>query len=183
MCDRISSTVGGEQMKTYSVKQIAEMLDTNPETVRRWIRDNKLKAVQISRKDGNIVSEDDLQRFLRATPKYLPKFATGLAVISPGVGIATFAGSLIASALLSVYNGKNDYDTRVLPADLKQYLSENIQKLKSTVQQKQELILQTQREIEEIQKQIDQNQYLIDHDEIIKEAVKSVIETTINKEE
>ncbi|NLC74908.1 MAG: helix-turn-helix domain-containing protein, partial [Clostridiales bacterium] len=24
-------------MKTYSVKQIAEMLNTNPETVRRWI--------------------------------------------------------------------------------------------------------------------------------------------------
>lgn len=26
-------------MKTYTVKEISEMLNTNPETVRRWIRD------------------------------------------------------------------------------------------------------------------------------------------------
>ena len=32
-------------MKTYSVKDIADMLNTNPETVRRWIRAGKLKAV------------------------------------------------------------------------------------------------------------------------------------------
>ena len=41
-------------MKTYSVKDIADMLNTNPETVRRWIRAGKLKAHQTSRKDGNI---------------------------------------------------------------------------------------------------------------------------------
>ena len=29
-------------MKSYNVKEIAEMLNTNPETVRRWIRDKKL---------------------------------------------------------------------------------------------------------------------------------------------
>ena len=31
-------------MKTYSVKEIADLLNTNPETVRRWIRDKKLEA-------------------------------------------------------------------------------------------------------------------------------------------
>lgn len=64
-------------MKTYSVKQIAEMLSTNPETVRRWIRDDKLKAVQVSRKDGNLVTEAELERFLKATPKYFSKFSAG----------------------------------------------------------------------------------------------------------
>ena len=44
-------------MKTYSVKQIAEMLGTNPETVRRWIRGDKMKAVQVSRKGGNVITE------------------------------------------------------------------------------------------------------------------------------
>ena len=29
-------------MESYSVKQIAEMLNTQPETVRRWIRNGKL---------------------------------------------------------------------------------------------------------------------------------------------
>lgn len=82
-------------MKTYSVKQIAHMLDTNPETVRRWIRDDKLKAVQVSRKDGNIVTEDELQRFLKATPKYLPKFTANAVAVSPAMGIATLAGGIM----------------------------------------------------------------------------------------
>ena len=64
-------------MKTYSVKQIAEMLGTNPETVRRWIRDDKLKAIQVSRKDGNIVTEVELGRFINATPKYVSKLTFG----------------------------------------------------------------------------------------------------------
>lgn len=37
-------------MKTYSVKEIAEMLNANPETVRRWIRDKKLNATIESKK-------------------------------------------------------------------------------------------------------------------------------------
>ena len=37
-------------MDTYSVKEIADMLNTNPETVRRWIRSGKLEAIQESRK-------------------------------------------------------------------------------------------------------------------------------------
>ncbi|WP_405593842.1 helix-turn-helix domain-containing protein [Sellimonas catena] len=50
--------------KTYSVKDIADMLQTNPETVRRWIRAGKLKADQTSRKDGNVVREDELYKYL-----------------------------------------------------------------------------------------------------------------------
>jgi len=37
-------------MDTYSVREIADMLNTNPETVRRWIRPGKLEAIQESRK-------------------------------------------------------------------------------------------------------------------------------------
>ena len=57
-------------MKMYSVKEISEMLDANPETVRRWIRAGKLKADQYSRKDGNMVQEDELYKYLRSTSKY-----------------------------------------------------------------------------------------------------------------
>lgn len=39
-------------MKSYNVKEIAEMLNTNPETVRRWIRDKKLDATIVSKKGG-----------------------------------------------------------------------------------------------------------------------------------
>ena len=51
-------------MKMYSVKEISEMLDANPETVRRWIRAGKLKADQYSRKDGNMVQEEEWLRLI-----------------------------------------------------------------------------------------------------------------------
>lgn len=37
-------------MKTYTVKEISEMLNTNPETVRRWIYNKKLAATIESKK-------------------------------------------------------------------------------------------------------------------------------------
>lgn len=55
-------------MANYSVKQIAEMLDTNPETVRRWIRAGRLESSQASKKEGNVVSEEALKTFLERTP-------------------------------------------------------------------------------------------------------------------
>ena len=61
---------GGIAMDTYSVKEIADMLNTNPETVRRWIRSGKLEAIQESRKGGNVVTKSMLDAFLKASPKY-----------------------------------------------------------------------------------------------------------------
>ena len=58
-------------MKTYSVKEIAEMLNTNPETVRRWIREKKLDATIKSKKSGHIIYESSLQSFLKSSPKYI----------------------------------------------------------------------------------------------------------------
>ena len=113
-------------MTTYSVKQIAEMLNTKPETVRRWIRDEKLKAVQVSRKDGNVITDAELQRFLKATPKYIPKFTAGLTAISPAVGIATLAGSIVAGVVMGYLEEKSEVDVRVLPEDFKKYLQTSI---------------------------------------------------------
>ncbi len=53
-------------MKTYTVREIAQMLSANEETVRRWIRDGKLEATCTSRKAGNLVTEESLQAFLKA---------------------------------------------------------------------------------------------------------------------
>lgn len=64
-------------MDTYSVKEIAGMLNTNPETVRRWIRSGKLEAIQESRKGGNVVTKAMLDAFLKNSPKYVG-IATGL---------------------------------------------------------------------------------------------------------
>lgn len=57
-------------MGTFTVKQVAKMLCVDPETVRRWIRQGKLVAVQESRKDGNVISTEALDKFCRKYPKY-----------------------------------------------------------------------------------------------------------------
>ena len=161
-------------MKTYSVKQIAEMLGTNPETVRRWIRDDKLKAVQVSRKDGNIVTEAELERFIKATPKYLSRLTVGMGVVtmSPVVGIGALAGGIVASALLGYFDGKNSVDVRVRPEDFKEYLQKSIAKLNSTILQKQALINQTEAEIIEISKQIEQYSYLLENEDLLIETLE-----------
>lgn len=144
-------------MKTYSVKQIAEMLNTNPETVRRWIRDDKLKAVQVSRKDDNVVTEAELERFIKATPKYLSKVTAGagLATLSPIAGIGVLAGGIVANAILGYCEEKSKVDVRIRAEDFKEYLKKNVVKLNKTVGQKRELIEKTETEIEEISRRID----------------------------
>lgn len=57
-------------MATFTVKQVAKMLCVDPETVRRWIRQGKLVAVQESRRDGNDISTEALDNFCRKYPKY-----------------------------------------------------------------------------------------------------------------
>ncbi|MBB6630670.1 MULTISPECIES: helix-turn-helix domain-containing protein [Clostridium] len=170
-------------MKTYSVKQIADLLETNPETVRRWIRDGRLTAVQASRKDGNIVTDDELKRFLRATPKYLPKVTSSVATMSPTVGLATLAAGLVAGAVISYCDKKGETDVRVLPEDFEKHLKENIKTLNRTILQKKSLIVQTEKEIEGIQKQIEQYQHLLEHDEVIKDTIKKAIDADEIKED
>ena len=54
----------------YSVKEISDMLSVNPETVRRWIRNGRLKVSLYSRSSGSIVTENSLNKFLNKNPKY-----------------------------------------------------------------------------------------------------------------
>lgn len=59
----------------YSVKEIAEMLNVNEETVRRWLRDpNGLSGTKTSRKEGYMVAEIPLKDFLKKKPKYMKKY-------------------------------------------------------------------------------------------------------------
>ena len=57
-------------MGKYNVVEIANLLDVNEETVRRWIRSGELKSTQNSKKIGNIIDEQDLIEFVRVKPKY-----------------------------------------------------------------------------------------------------------------
>lgn len=63
-------------MDTYSVKEIADILNTNPETVRR--------------KAGNVVTKAMLDAFLKTSPKYAG-IATGVLASPVGLTTATVA--------------------------------------------------------------------------------------------
>lgn len=58
-------------VREFTVQQIAEMLSTNEETVRRWIRSGRIRAESVaSRRHGIKVHEDALEDFLSGNPKY-----------------------------------------------------------------------------------------------------------------
>ena len=149
-------------MKTYTVKQIAQMLDTNPETVRRWIRDKKLDAEQSSRKDGNIITEEELQRFLKATPKYALRVGAGAAaaMLAPGMGIPLAIAAWLSSNALT----QKEAQPQILTEDMKQFLRQSILDHEASIKRKRENLQQLQREIDQEQSEIDKLTKLLEED-------------------
>ncbi len=88
-------------MKYYNVKEIAEILKTNPETVRRWIRNGKLIANIDSKKEGSFIKESDFKRFLKENPKYAGIAYTSIAFTSLGIPliVAKIRGETYLDAL------------------------------------------------------------------------------------
>lgn len=144
-------------MRTYSVKEIAEMLNTNPETVRRWIRDKKLDATIESKKGGHIVYEAALQEFLKSSPKYA---ATAKASLAGAAVMSTvMVGGLIAQKLINAEQLKK---ARISNQDIICFLQGEIQKFLDAIQTKESTIHQLQKQIETDQSQIAEYQKLID---------------------
>jgi excisionase family DNA binding protein len=141
-------------MKSYSVEQISKMLNTNPETVRRWIRNDKLHATRASKKSGWEVSEEDLKRFLTTSKKYSAIAATigslataGVAGILPVAGIPAVlaAGTAISSIISSTTSGKKieGLDKKAMSAFIE-----------SSILAHQAVISQKKDEIEELKEKI-----------------------------
>lgn len=54
------------EQRLLTVREVAERLRSSPETVRRWLREGKLRGFQPGgTKLGYRVPEDELQRFIR----------------------------------------------------------------------------------------------------------------------
>lgn len=161
-------------MKTYSVKDIADMLNTNPETVRRWIRAGKLKADQTSRKDGNMVREDDLYKYLRSTTKYAA-IATDLAATNPFLALTTAVGAGVLGAIvtsLAAKPTKNGREVRILSDDVKRTLKKNITESEETIKRKKAAIAELHAEINKEQQQIRDYETALEHLSDAMSAVK-----------
>lgn len=146
-------------MDTYSVKEIADMLNTNPETVRRWIRSGKLKSIQESRKGGNVVTKSMLDAFLKTSPKYA-SIATGLLASSVGLTTATAAlvGGIITQQLIKEDEIKK---ANVNTAEIRKLLSSNIESYTEKIARKKKSMQLLQEEIEEEQQRINDAKKLI----------------------
>lgn len=129
-------------LKSYSVKQIAEMLETNPETVRRWIRTGKLQAQKASNKDGNVIFENALKSFLRSTPKY-----AAIALASGPVGFVTSTAILATLAAGKAIELKDLNDATVDEDSIQEFIEAQIAALRKSIARKQESILQLELEI------------------------------------
>ena len=158
---------GGINVKTYSVKEIAEMLNTNPETVRRWIRDKKLDATIESKKGGHIVYESALQTFLKSSPKYA---ASAKASLAGAAMLSTvMVGGLIAQKLIDTEQLKK---ARISNEDVIHYLQGEIQKCLDAIKAKEDTVKQIQKQIETDRLQIAEFQKLIENLSVKKEEME-----------
>lgn len=84
-------------MRTYTVNGVAQMLDVDQETVRRWIRRGKLEAdgADTSRGVPKKVTEDSLRTFASSNKKYSDRIAEALgsAAMTAAAAIAGAAAS------------------------------------------------------------------------------------------
>lgn len=135
------------------------MLNTNPETVRRWIRSGKLESIQESRKGGNVVTKKMLDAFLKTSPKYAG-IATGLLASPVGLTTVTAAivGGILAQQLIKNDEIKNIH---VNTAEIKKLLLANIQSSRENIARKKKSIKHLQEEIVAEQERIDKAEKLI----------------------
>ena len=155
-------------MKTYSVKEIAEMLNTNPETVRRWIRDKKLDATIESKKGGHIIYETALQEFLKASPKYAAIAKTSIA--GAAVLSTVMVGGLIAAQKVADHEQRMK-NARVSTKDIVLFLQGEIKKCQDAIKSKEATIHQLQKQIASDQAQIAEFEMIISNLSIEKDEI------------
>ena len=141
-------------MKEYSVKEVAHTLDTDPETIRRWIRDGKLKASQNSRKEGNNISEGELKRFVKSNAKYAPIAASSMA-FSPVSGLAIALGGIVANVIVEkAEKEKRISESMINPAELDRLVKEEILRHQKIIKKRKASIIEIERTIKEEEKQL-----------------------------
>lgn len=58
-------------MEFYNIKDVAQILSVDEETIRRWIRNGKLKAEKLGGRIGYRINGDELNQFLKANKGWL----------------------------------------------------------------------------------------------------------------
>lgn len=126
---------------------LIEAMDAGIITVRRWIRDGKLIADQSSRKGGNYVTEAELQKFLRNTPKYAALAGSIAAAAVPVVGLPIAIGGLVGGILGMIDIDSKSKEMQIDPGDVIKAVEKNIEQCHNNISRKRETISQLENEI------------------------------------
>lgn len=131
----------------YTVSEIAEIFQTEPETVRKWIKGNKLLATKgNSNKEGMRVSEASLQKFLSENSVKYSKTA----FITATAAILTGGTSLAASLIIKANRDKRNLsEAKIKSSDMINLLEEELKQELETVAEKKELLESLVKEIDE----------------------------------
>lgn len=150
-------------MDTYTVKEVAKMMNTSEETVRRWIRSGKLKANMDSRKKGSVITDAMLREFTRNTPKY----ATALANPIGGIVAAStlLLGTFVAK---NIEKGEAIKNSTVDSEEIKKILKENLVTVNANIQNKKKAIAQLEQEIVDEETKVKSLEYLLKNIENVK---------------
>lgn len=145
-------------MKSYTVKEIADTLKTNPETVRRWIRSGKLASTMTSTKSGNIVTEEALNKFIKETPKYAAQLA-GSVVTSP-VALSLVVGGLIGGLVSTIISEEKK---KIKKEDVQKSIQRQINDCKKRITENKAKLEQLQCKINADEKSLQQLNYALQH--------------------
>lgn len=143
-------------MNAYTVKQVAQILKTNEETVRRWIRSGKLSATLTSKKTGHVITADALNHFIKQTPKY--GTALTASVASSSVALSMLLGGLIGSLIALV-----DSDKKTTAKDVEGFLKKKINAHEKSLTKKEMQVQKLKEEIAEERRELERYQYALNN--------------------
>lgn len=150
-------------MDTYTVKEVAKMMNTSEETVRRWIRSGKLKANMDSRKKGSVITDAMLREFTRNTPKY------AVALANPIGGIVAASTLLLGTFVArNIEKGEAIKNSTVDSEEIKKILKENLVTVNANIQNKKKAIAQLEQEIVDEETKVKSLKYLLKNIENVK---------------
>lgn len=150
-------------MDTYTVKEVAKMMNTSEETVRRWIRSGKLKANMDSRKKGSVITDAMLREFTRNTPKY------AAALVNPIGGIVAASTLLLGTFVAkNIEKGEAIKNSTVDSEEIKKILKENLVTVNANIKNKKKAIAQLEQEIVDEETKVKSLEYLLKNIENVK---------------
>ena len=143
-------------MESYNVKDVAKLLGTSEETVRRWIRSGKLKASMDSRKEGSVITEAMLKEFGKTTPKYATAFA------APVGGLVAASALLLGTIITkNVDKGEAIKHSKINSNEVEQLLIEQKTASRGLIKSKKQMLKQLEKEIKIEEEKIQNIDYLL----------------------